>query len=493
MAVEREIKLLASPELVMPDLTDVIEDVSPTPPIVQTMEATYYDTDDLRLTAAGASLRYRTGEGEPRWTVKLPRSDGGAGLSRTEVDLAGDPLEVPAAAAALVTAYARTAPLAPVIRLDTRRVRTEFQDDLGVVRAVVCDDTVRATGPVVGAAEFREIEVEAGPGGERSMKKLARALRRAGSVPGDDLPKVTRALGREQVPPRATVGGDADAGEVVRAAMRAAVDRLLAHDAGVRLDEDIEAVHQARVATRRLRSDLRSFSRLVDEVWAKDLTERLRVVADLLGAVRDLDVLLERLRAQAATLPPADRAAAEGLLVQLGTERDGRLRVLHDAMETPEYAALLETLVEAADAPVLTAAAAKPAVAVFTKIVAASVKKVDRAVAALGAHPIDEALHGVRIKAKRARYAAEAAAIVLGPQAVALGKAMAGVQSTLGELQDAVVAETWLRGVGEASVTEALVAGELIAMQRTAMAASRAAFPRAWRKAAAPRLRSWLH
>jgi CHAD domain-containing protein len=114
-----------------------------------------------------------------------------------------------------------------------------------------------------------------------------------------------------------------------------------------------------------------------------------------------------------------------------------------------------------------------------------------KAVEVLDRDPADEALHQVRIRAKRARYAAEAAAPVAGKPARAFAKAVAEVQSILGDHQDAVVAEDWLRRVdGGRSV--ALVAGQLIARQQAEAAAIRRAWPAAWKKADAKKLRAWL-
>src|SRR5205814_9825308 len=99
------------------------------------------------------------------------------------------------------------------------------------------------------------------------------------------------------------------AGTVVRHAIATAVIRLLRHDAVVRLDEDPEGVHQARVATRRLRSDLRTFASLLEPAWVAALTEELKWLAEHLGAARDADVLLARLTDRVNLLEGADAHA----------------------------------------------------------------------------------------------------------------------------------------------------------------------------------------
>ena len=71
-----------------------------------------------------------------------------------------------------------------------------------------------------------------------------------------------------------TVGPNALVGEVARAAITAGVIRILEHDALVRLDGGPEGVHQARVGTRRLRSDLRTFASIFDNEWVQSSAAR---------------------------------------------------------------------------------------------------------------------------------------------------------------------------------------------------------------------------
>src|SRR5205823_7719639 len=97
---------------------------------------------------------------------------------------------------------------------------------------------------------------------------------------------------REVAPPKPP--DDATAGDVVQLAVATSVAKLLRHDPGVRLGEDPEDLHQARVATRRLRSDLRTFRAVVDRTWGDGLRVQLKTVGDLYGAVRDTDVMIER-------------------------------------------------------------------------------------------------------------------------------------------------------------------------------------------------------
>ncbi|HZN15028.1 MAG TPA: CYTH and CHAD domain-containing protein [Acidimicrobiales bacterium] len=495
MALEREMKLLAPPGFHLPDLNGVIEGMVAVGEPDQELKATYYDTPDLRLARWGASLRFRTGEGAPRWTLKLPSDASGPGLARTELEFEGRPSPIPPEAARLVRAYVRNSSLGRVARLTTRRQRVSLQDELGLVRAVVCDDEVSVYDSRRLTARFRELEVEAVFGDTDVLEATAERLRQAGASAGQPLSKVARALGPVvDTPeiPTVTLGDAATAGDVVRAAIARSVSKLLHHDPGVRLGDDIEQVHQARVATRRLRSDLRTFRTLVDEAWGADLREQVSWLADLLGAVRDRDVLLERLREEVTSVSSSDQRAAHGLLARLEAEQSNVRGELLAAMDGQRYVDLLETLLAAAAAPSLTPEAEQPARPALAALVKRSLKHVEGAVAALTDPPIDDDLHNIRIRSKRARYAAEAAEPVWGKPARRLASAVAGVQTVLGDLQDAVVTEQWLRRSGRASVAQSFLAGELVGMQHVAMAKSRAAFPAAWKKASSPKLRSWL-
>src|SRR6185312_9029097 len=112
----------------------------------------------------------------------------------------------------------------------------------------------------------------------------------AGAVPGEQLPKVVRALGPRAVAPPdlplpAKVRPSDPARELVAAALRTSTRRLLLADIGVRSREE-DAVHQMRVACRRMRSDLKTFRPLVEEPWGEALRAELKWLADCLGDAR---------------------------------------------------------------------------------------------------------------------------------------------------------------------------------------------------------------
>ena len=240
------------------------------------------------------------------------------------------------------------------------------------------------------------------------------------------------------------------------------------------------------MATRRLRSDLRTFRSLLDQAQAEPLRDELKWAADLLGDVRDADVLLQRLRTQADHLPQRDAAAAAALLRRLVGERDEARARLLDDFRSDRYVALVERLVEFARVPPLIGPWAEPARDVLPGLASPTWKHLRNAVDDVDEQPSPEQLHAVRIKAKRCRYASEAVAPAVGKDAARLASAVA-------DHHDAHVAEEWLRdAVAGADVSHGVAAGELIALQRLEAAELERRWPATWKEASRKKLRRWL-
>jgi CHAD domain-containing protein len=506
--VERERKLAAWAGFELPDLTDAVAGLDAVERAEQALEATYYDTSDLRLARAGITVRFRTGEGAGRatgkWTVKLPEDEAGPTLARREIDVRAPRRSVPPEVASLVRAHVRSARLRPVGVLHTRRRRVDLCDDHGAVVLEVADDEVSVLDGERVAVRFRELEVELATGAPpAALDAVVEVLTRAGAAEAAQTPKIVRALGPRALEPPdlAEVVLDPDTAtiaEVIGAAISAAFARLLRHDPGIRLGGDDEDVHQARVATRRLRSDLRTFRPLVDDARVDPLRDELQWLGAELGRVRDADVLSDRLRRHAELLPAADAGAAAGVVAILDAERAAARAALLAVLDGDRYVRLLDALAEAAARPPVADGGDRVARTVLPELVRRPWKHLEQAVDAVDPTGFqdpddDEALHEIRIRAKRARYAAEAAAPVVGKPAIRFARAVAGVQGVLGDLQDAVVAEEWLRAAGaKAPSAQALAAGQLLRIQQEEQDAARRAWPRAWEEAAPKRLRSWL-
>ncbi|GAA3726509.1 CYTH and CHAD domain-containing protein [Plantactinospora mayteni] len=507
--LEEERKYDVDPEFTLPDLSGVVPDgvrVVELPPV--TLTATYLDTTDLRLARAGVSLRHRKGDELP-WTVKLPADSPGV---RHEISRTGRPKSTPADLVALVTAYSRGAELGPAATVRTVRRAYELRDDTDRVLAELADDAVQVLDGKQVRSTFREIELERKDGGRELLDAVESALTGSGARAGAFTPKHVRALGSvAEAAPDLVPPGELpelpSAGDVVSVAVRRSVGRLLAHDPLVRLrapvGDDDTAVHQMRVGCRRLRSDLRTFGPLVRKAWAAPLRDELKWLAGVLGQARDAEVLRARLSRTAAADPlsPLDPAAVERMDRVLVARHEAALAAVDEALGSARYHALVEALVDAARTPQLTARADGPADEVLPRLVARPWHRLtdgdDETDGAADLDPAapDERWHAVRINGKRARYAVDAVAGVLGGDAAKLARALAKVQDLLGEHQDAAVAaETWLsiaeQDPGDHAV--AVTAGRLVERERAAVRAVRAAFPDAWQQANRGRRTAWL-
>lgn len=506
--LEEERKYQAGAGFRLPDLTDqlptgaALDAVKPV-----TLTATYYDTADLRLARAGVSLRHRRGDALP-WTVKLPADVPGV---RREISRAGRAGTPPNDLVALVTAYSRGEPLAPAAVVRSVRRAYEVRAD-GQVLAEIADDNVSVLDGKTVRSTFREIEVERKEGDRGLLERLGAAIVRAGAVEGAFTPKHVRALGpaAAAAPDLVTDDSLTDAptsGDVVAAALRNDIGRIFAHDPLVRLavptDEGDTAVHQMRVGCRRMRSDLRTFDPLLDRPWADGLRAELSWIAGVLGAARDAEVLRERLHRTASTDPvaPPDEESVAKIDAELADRHERALAAVDEAMRTPRYHALLDALVDAAREPRLSARATTPADDLLPRLVsrpwhrlAYGAKGVDGA-ADLDPSAADERWHAVRINGKKARYAVDAVAPVIGGPAEKLAKALGRVQTLLGEHQDAAVAaDAWVdvARTHPDDLMLAVTAGRLYERERASIREVRSAFPDAWRRAAAPQRTAWL-
>lgn len=494
---ERELKLGLPGRFVLPPLALDGEALTVVPLAELELRASYHDTDDLRLARHGASLRHRSGEpAGPHWTLKLPLNPRPGELDRQELDFAGERREVPAEALDLVTAFVRHASLRPVATLRTRRRRWSVRRGDEDVAELDDDEVSVLEGRRV-VARFRELEVEAcAP--EAPLDLIAEQLTAAGATVAEPIPKVVRALGSRATTAPDVVVADlpptATGAELVAAAIGDAVARIQRHDAPARMGLDPEAIHQLRVATRRLRSDLRSLAGLLDPKWLQAIEPPLRALAGHLGAVRDLDVLRARLEEDAGE----QHADLAPLWEELGARRREAHARLLVALRDPEYASLLDELVSAHRSPPVAEAAAAPAVGAALDLVAGTWQRLDRSADKLRTADLDDRFHATRIRAKRARYATETAARALPAQPAAAARRLAArlgdLQDALGALQDGVMGSELLREAVRARGADAsfaFAAGRLTERQAQRADEARDAFFAIWADVRRARWRRW--
>ena len=450
--LEREVKLSTGERFAMPDLGG--EAI-----VSRVFVSTYHDTPDHRLARSGLTLRHRVENGRGRWQLKLPSGD-----ARRELEEEGPARPAPARIVALLPALLRGTRLVPVARLRTRR------DGLRVDGAEVVHDVVSVLDGRRVSRTFDELEVELIEGDERTLRRLEKALRRAGAGDGETRPKLFRALDLADPLDADEPPADANAAARLASALRTQYRRMLAHDPGTRLGTDPESLHQLRVASRRLRAFLRAGRPLLDERWADELRSELGWLGSALGPVRDLDVLIDHLRREASELGALDAVGAGTVLRALGRERAAARRRLLRTLASDRYLALLDRL-EAAGNPPLAEAGAGISLEDVWRTEHATLRK---GISRSGDTPTDDELHGVRIKVKRARYAAELAGLD------GYVRAAKALQDTLGEHQDSVVAEDSLRRLAESHPDAAIAVGRLVERERRRRELAREHWRRQW-------------
>jgi CHAD domain-containing protein len=477
--VETEFKYEAGDAL--PSLRDLPGVSEVEGPAVQRLSAVYYDTADLRLARHGATLRRRTGGGDAGWHLKVPVG----GDSRVELRLPLDEGPAtnapPAELAELTFGMARGASIRPIALVKTKRDVWRLLDDAGQLVAEVADDRVtarRLDEESSTADKWRELEVElADPA---TGPALDRALRKAGLRRAQHSSKLARVLPAVSPPPSGDTAGDA-----LLAYLRAQFDEIVKQDLRVRRDEP-DAVHQMRVATRRLRSVLRVYRRLLEPSMSR-LRSELRWLGRRLAESRDLDVQEEHFRSSVSSLPaelvvgpvsarfdrhfgPARASARADVLATLGDKR---------------YRRLLDSVDNLLADPPLASRASRPAASELPKHVRRAYRRTKRRLSS-------DTLHRTRKAAKQYRYALEVAEPAVGRQARRARKQVRALTKVLGEHQDAAVARPVLRDLG----MRANLAGEngftfglLYERERARGEEAERGYPEYWKKVRKTRLR----
>ena len=521
-------------------------------PGVEDLDAVYYDTVGLRLLEHGVTLRRRTGGHDAGWHLKLPAGPDRRREEQLPLS-AGAPGRVPRALTQRTRAYARGEKLVPIVHLRTHRLRRLLLDSEHRSLAEVAQDAVsaqvlgperfpaeaaRAARPVIpaqrnGTADhnssshsgsrssgssavltaWTEVEAELVRGDTELLDAVEQALARVGLRRSVSRSKLARALGRETAGPATSglrgpaaqaadvsAGGrspeDRSIGGVVTALLRGQTEQLIALDPAVRADE-ADAVHRMRVAVRRLRSTLRSHRRLLADEPCQALAEELRWLGAVLGEARDREVLGARLGAEIGRLPEAEcpgpvRERIDGW-ASAEYRRSWKRAVV--TLDSPRYFILLDGLEALAAGPPLRGRARRGAVAEFRRTARREQRRVARRLAEASAAPAgpqhDQALHGARKAAKRARYAAEGARPTVGKPAKRLARRMKDLQELLGERQDALLACAALPELAAAAHRageQGFGYGVLYAGQRAAVAEADRRLPAARRAAGKRRL-----
>jgi CHAD domain-containing protein len=418
------------------------------------LDATYFDTADLRLARAGVTLRRRVGGDDAGWHLKLPIDAD----TRHEMRMAlgRNKHRPPSRFVALTRVHTRGAALEPVAKLLTRRRRWTLTGEGGAEQAELAEDRVHGIrlSPPSNELDWRELEVElVGDGSRQLLDAMEAELSELGVRRSAAPSKLSRVLGDRLPSPTTRKRSEkpSTAGPVVLAYLQEQVAILRSYDPLVRIDAP-DAVHKMRVTARRIRSGLQGYRRILDREATDELVEDLRWLGAELSPARDSEVLAARITGAVHALPEEQvlgPVAAQVTRRFAREQAEGRTR-LTAALNSERYLRLQERLDALLDEPPYTRRARGKATKELPAAISKSLRRTGERAAAADAVDADRdtALHGMRKAAKRARYVIEAAEPALGKKATNLRKRVKKVQSLLGDHHDTVVNRPVLRDLG---------------------------------------------
>jgi inorganic triphosphatase YgiF len=395
----------------------LLKDAKPAPEAGGPLHAIYFDTKDGSLRKAGLSVRVRR-QGE-RWIQTIKAEAAGRGLvldrSEWETTVEGPELDFAAAKGTALGDLLKEKDLKrrikPAFEVRTDRQAFLIERNGAAVEAVVDRATIEARDR---SETFGEVELELKAGEPPALFKLALDLvdaaplrlslatkaERGYALADKDAPKAFKAE-RIDLPPGLSTA------EAFQAIARSCLTQALRNEALVRATPDSSALHQLRVGLRRLRAATSLFKDMLDDAESDGIRASLRTISHDLGAVRDLDVLVERLR-------KADDPEQAGVLAEAEERRQAAYRDMMADLDGPRYRrAMLATAawVEAgdwltSDDPETRSIREEPIEERATGELAKRWKRVVKRAKRL-AELDPEARHRVRIEIKKLRYGAE--------------------------------------------------------------------------------------
>ena len=260
-----------------------------------------------------------------------------------------------------------------------------------------------------------------------------------------------------RVPPPPDLGpmsfdANPSVGDVAFAVLRAASTAVLAHETGTRLGEDAEELHDMRVATRRTRAALSLFEDALP-VRARHVRIELGWLAGVLGAVRDLDVQLERMEGWIRDFPgeDRDRPRRPGDAARTPARRSPArpARPVSTRPATSDLSAGFVTMLRQGPSR-RSAAARAPAAAVVPGLIAARHRAANKAARRAQRSGDADDFHLTRIRLKRLRYALEFVSEIYDKRTAKYLRHVVKLQDALGLMQDARVAAARLQELATA-------------------------------------------
>lgn len=262
--------------------------------------------------------------------------------------------------------------------------------------------------------------------------------------------------------------------------------RMLEREPGARSGEDIEDVHQMRVAIRRMRSALRLLRPYYRNKKIAPFRQHLQQVARALGAVRDLDVLIEHLQEYRAGLAETEQAVLDDVMALLDARRQkGRAAFVRlvDSKAHRRFEDAFAAFVSPApseEASQYDGDVTPHQVRHLVPVLLHQRLAVVRAYDSIMAMATPEALHALRVEVKRLRYAVWFFRDVLGNQARSFIQELKNMQDYLGALNDSVVAQEVLADLPKLKKNRAAVVQAYLATLDEHVDERMAGFPQHW-------------
>ncbi len=480
------------------------------PLAAQSLEDTYLETPDWRIHRAGYTCRVRAKDAGAELTLKSMAEPNEGIRSRREITAPlpaadSDPRAAPGEAGEALRALCGRRPLEPLFRLLTTRQRFRLSDEGGHLGEIALDDTVI---PVAGDEPVRlaRVEVEVAASVLERARPFVEALAAACSLGQAGTSKFEAALiatgrrppdppsfGPEMVDPSMT------AGQVAYAVLRKQFRIFLLNEPGTRLGEDIEALHDMRVATRRLRAAMATFRPFLTPRMLA-FRDEFGQVARALGEVRDLDVQLERMGEWRAEFPPERAHLLDGIERLLRKRRSAARRRMLQVLDSSRYERLCARFAAAlrSGPPRSFAPGRTPVLAVAPDLVERRYRKVRKLGDRIKKSSPPEAYHLLRIEAKKLRYALEFVGNgIYGKPALEFSSRVTALQDLLGLHQDAYVAIDLLEELAASSgrrlePATLMAMGMLAERYRAHAEELRAKFPQVYRQLAGPEWKKLL-
>jgi CHAD domain-containing protein len=406
--------------------------------------STYFDTAERDLARLGISLHRQRTDSGTEWQLAVGDDEPIRSLS------AANGQHVPKDLRELLLGARLGSGLRPIARVSTDQSIRQITTADGTAIGEIADRTMHATafGDSAVLCTWRSVDIATNNGDGELLATARRWLKQAGATPATTSDPLAVALASDTGPE--STGSAGTVHGLVRDYLQQQYEALIRGDLGLRRGLDV--VHPTRVATRRFRSVLRVFD-LFEPERAAVLGAELAWYADLLGAVRDRQVLRARLNDEVHALPtelvlgPVTARIDQELLAE---ELQAR-QALAEAMASRRYLALLRSVRDWVLAAPWTQPA-RPAKDV-AQYMQASYDKLQRRLRRATKTDSDEALHRARKAGKRARYTSELAEPKLGKRARRMVKQATSFQDELGEHQDSVGAATVLRRLASVAGT----------------------------------------